>query len=165
MRSDLINAIRALRAAPAFTAVALIVLTLGIGATTAIFSVVDAVVLRNVPFDSPDRLMSVADIDTRPQGFTGGYTTPQDFLDWRKATDVFEDLAAVTGAGEFTLREGGHPEPLRASRTTANLFSQLRVGPRLGRLYSTENEVAGNQKVALISDSLWKRRFGGTTDV
>lgn len=165
MRSDLVNALRALRAAPAFTAVALIVLTLGIGATTAIFSVVDAVVLRNVPFDSPDRLMSVADIDTRPQGFEGGHTTAQDFLDWRQATDVFEGLAAVTGAGGFTLREGGHPEPLRVSRTTASLFSILRVSPRLGRIYSVEHEVEGNHKVAVISDSLWKRRFGGTDDV
>ena len=165
MRSDLLNAIRALRAAPAFTAVALIVLTLGIGATTAIFSVVDAVVLRNVPFDSPNRLMSVADIDTRPQGFEGGHTTPQDFTDWRQATDVFEGLAAVTGAGGFTLREGGHPEPLRVSRTTANLLGVLRVSPQLGHFYSSDNEVDGNHKVAVISDSLWKRRFGGTVDV
>jgi len=165
MRSDLLNAIRALRAAPGFTAVALVVLTLGIGATTAIFSVVDAVVLRNVPFDSPDRLMSVADMDTRPDGFAGGYTTAQDFLDWRKATDVFEGLAAVTGAGGFTLREGGHPEPLRVSRTTANLFGLLRVSPQLGHVYSADNEVDGSHKVALISHDLWKRRFGGTADV
>jgi putative ABC transport system permease protein len=165
MRSDLFNAIRALRAAPAFTAVALIVLTLGIGATTAIFSVVDAVVLRNIPFDSPDRLMSVADIDTRPDGFAGGHTTPQDFADWRQATDVFEGLAAVTRGGSFTLREGGHPERLRVSQTTANLLSLLRVSPQLGRFYSSDNEVDGNHKVAVISDSLWKRRFGGTPDV
>ena len=165
MRSDLLNAIRALRAAPSFTAVALIVLTIGIGATTAIFSIVDAVVLRNVPFDSPDRLMSVADIDTRPQGSQGAHTTPQDFTDWRQATDVFEGLAAVTGAGGFTLREGGHPEPLRVSRTTANFFNLLRVSPQLGRFYSTENEIDGNHKVAVISDSLWKRRLGGTVDV
>ena len=165
MRSDLLNAFRALRAAPAFTAVALIVLTLGIGATTAIFSVVDAVVLRNISFDSPDRLMSVADIDTRPDGFVGGHTTPQDFSDWRQATDVFEGLAAVTGGGSFTLREGGHPERLRTSQTTANLLSLLRVSPQLGRFYSSDNEVDGNHKVAVISDSLWKRRFGGAADV
>ena len=165
MRSDLVNAIRALRAAPAFTAVALIVLTLGIGATTAIFSVVDPVVLRNIPFESPDRLMSVADIDTRRQGLQGGQTTPQDFTDWRQATDVFEGLAAVTGGGGFILREGGHPEQIRANRTTANFFSLLRVSPQLGRVYSSDNEVDGNHRVAVISDSLWKRRFGGTSDV
>jgi putative ABC transport system permease protein len=168
MRQDLINALRALRAAPAFTAVALIVLTLGIGATTAIFSVVDAVVLRNVPFSEPDRLVSVADIDTRPDGFQGGSTTAQDYLDWLGATGdqgVFEGLAAVTRGGGFTLREGGHPEALLVLRTTANLFGLLRVAPRLGRTYTPAEEVDGQHRVAVISDSLWKRRFGGTADV
>ena len=168
MRRDLINALRALRAAPAFTAVALTVLTLGIGATTAIFSVVDATVLRNVPFAQPNRLMSVADIDTRPDGFQGGYTTAQDYLDWLGATGAqgaFEGLAAVTGGGGFTLREGGHPEVLRVSRTTANLFGLLRVSPRIGRAYTADQEIDGNHKVAVISHALWKRRFGGTPDV
>jgi putative ABC transport system permease protein len=165
MRADLLNALRALRAAPSFTAVALTVLTLGIGATTAIFSVVDAVVLRNVPFADPDRLVSVAHIDTRRDGFVGGHTTAQDFLDWVAAQDVFEALAATTGGGGFTLRDGGHPESLRVSRTTANLFSVLRVSPQLGRLYEPANEVDGNHRVAVISHTLWQRRFGGTPDV
>lgn len=165
MRSDLINALRALRAAPSFTAVALIVLTLGIGATTAIFSVVDGVVLRNVPFDEPDRLISVADIDTRPEGFLGGHTTAPDYLDWAAGQTAFESLAAVTGGGGFVVRDGGHPENLPASRTTASLFSVLRVAPQMGRLYTADNEVEGNHFVAVISHSLWQRRFGGAPDV
>jgi putative ABC transport system permease protein len=165
MRSDLINALRALRAAPSFTAVALIVLTLGIGATTAIFSVVDGVVLRNVPFDEPDRLISVADIDTRPDGFLGGHTTAPDYMDWAAGQTAFESLAAVTGGGGFVVRDGGHPENLPASRTTANLFSVLRVAPQMGRLYTADNEVEGNHFVAVISHSLWQRRFGGAPDV
>ena len=88
MRSDVTNAFRALRSAKSFTAVALIVLTLGIGATTAIFSVVDGVVLRNVPFVEPDRLISIADIDTKPDGFVGGHTTAPDYLDWVGADHV-----------------------------------------------------------------------------
>src|SRR5512140_1352746 len=95
MRRDLSDAFRALRGAPGFTAVALIVLTLGIGATTAIFSVVDAVALRNVPFADPNRLVAVASVDTR-QMFEGGYTTPQDYLDWVAGQNVFEGLAAVS---------------------------------------------------------------------
>lgn len=166
MRSDLLNALRALRAAPAFTAVALTVLTLGIGASTAIFSVVDAVVLRNVPFEDPDRLMSVAHMDTRRDGFVGGTTTAPDFKDWSAGQDVFEALAATSGGGSgFTLRDGGHPEALRVSRTTSNLFAVLRVSPQMGRSYATEHEVEGNHRVAVISHSLWQRRFGGLPDV
>lgn len=165
MRSDLINAFRALRSAPSFTAVALIVLTLGIGATTAIFSVVDGVVLRNLPFDEPDRLLSVADIDTRPEGFRGGHTTAQDYLDWVAGQTQFEGLAATTGGGGFTVRDGGFPENLPATRATSNLFALLRVQPQLGRVFTAEHEVDGNHRVALISHSLWQRRFGGTSDV
>lgn len=165
MRSDLTNAFRALRSAPSFTAVALIVLTLGIGATTAIFSVVDGVVLRNVPFADPDRLMSVADIDTRPDGFVGGHTTAQDYLDWVAGQTSFESLAATTGGGGFTVRDGGHPESLPTTRATSNLFALLRVQPQLGRLFTTEHEVEGNHTVALISHSLWQRRFAGAPDV
>ena len=165
MRSDVINAFRALRAAPSFTAVALIVLTLGIGATTAIFSVVDAVVLRNVPFDDPNRLVSIADIDTKRDGFVGGHTTAPDYLDWAAGQTTLEGLAAVTGGGGFTVRDGGHPESLPTSRSTANLFSLLRVSPQLGTLFTSAHEVEGNHRVAVISDALWKRRFGGTPDV
>ena len=165
MRSDLINALRALRSAPSFTAVALIVLTLGIGATTAIFSVVDGVVLRNVPFDEPDRLLNIADIDTRPDGFVGGHTTAPDYLDWVAGQTMFEGLAAVTGGGGFTVRDGGYPENLPTTRTTSNLFGLLRVTPQLGTLFTPQHEVEGNHRVAVISHTLWQRRFGGTPDV
>jgi predicted permease len=166
MRSDLISALRGLRASPGFTTVALVVLTLGIGATTAIFSVVDAVALRNVPFADPNRLIAVADIDTRREGFVGGQTTPQDYLDWvAGTTGIFEGLAAVTGGGGFTLRDAGPPENLRATRVTSNLFGLLRVAPQRGRLLTPDDEVDGRHRVALISDRLWKRRFGGTDDV
>jgi putative ABC transport system permease protein len=165
MRAHILNALRALKAAPSFTAVALIVLTLGIGASTAIFSVVDAVVLRNVPFDDPDRLVHVMDVDTRPDGFKGGYTTVPEYTDWSSGATTFEAIGASTGAGGFTVRDGGHPESLPTTRVTASLFSVLRVRPQMGRLFTTDHEVDGNHKVVLISDRLWKRRFGGAADV
>ena len=165
MRADILNAFRALRAAPSFTIVSLIVLTMGIGATTAIFSVVDGVVLQNVPFDQPERLMSVADMDTQPDGFVGGHTTAQDYLDWTARQMTFEGLAAVSGAGGFAVRDGGFPESLRTTRATANLFSLLRVRPQLGAAFTADHEVEGNEKVAVISHALWQRRFGGTEDL
>ncbi len=165
MRADLINAVRSLRAAPSFTVVALVVLTLGIGATTAIFSVVDAVVLRNVPFDEPDRLVRVLDVDQRPDGFVGGHTTAPDYADWAAAQTSFEALAAVGGGGNFTLRDNGYPERLRVNQVTANLFSVLRVRPQLGQLFSASNEVDGNHRVALLSHGFWQRRFNGDPGV
>lgn len=165
MRADLINAIRSLRSAPSFTVVALVVLTLGIGATTAIFSVVDAVALRNVPFPDGDRLMHVADIDLRPNGFTGGHTTTQDYMDWVAAQTSFESLAATSGSGAFTVRDGGFPERLTTIQATSNLFTVLQVKPMLGRTFTQEHEVTGNHKVAVISYGLWQRRFGGAPDV
>src|SRR5688572_32241465 len=100
---DLRHAVRALRATPSFTAVALTVLTLSIGASTAIFSVVDAVVLRGLPFDESDRLVAVGELNTRNSSTTPlNRAAPQNFLDWRDQQDVFTGLAAV-GFAEITL--------------------------------------------------------------
>src|SRR5688572_32268574 len=100
MREDLKTAIRSLRKSPTFTAVALIVLALGIGAGTAIFSVVDAVVLRGLPFHEHDRLVAVLEHDTlRPTTFGGGSTTPQTYLDWRRMQESFEAVAGVGSSG------------------------------------------------------------------
>jgi predicted permease len=165
MRSDLINAFRALRADPSFTTVALIVLTLGIGATAAIFSVVDGVVLRNVPFNDPNRLIAIADIDTRRDGFVGGHTTVPDYLDWVAGQTTFEALAAVTGGAALVVRDAGYPENLTNTRATASLFEVLRVSPAMGRVFTAEHEVEGNHRVAVISHGLWQRRFGGAPDV
>lgn len=98
MREDLGTAVRSLRKSPTFTSVALIVLALGIGAGTAIFSVVDAVVLRGLPFDEHDRLAAVLEHDTRrPTTFGGGMTTTQNYLDWRAQQQAFEGVTAVGG--------------------------------------------------------------------
>ena len=169
MHDDLKAAFRSLRSSKGFTIASLIVLTLGIGATTAIFSVVDAVVLRGLPFDEHDRLVAVGE-RARPSGrFVNpdrdpdalGFVAPQNYVDWAAQQQVFESMAAI-GSGWLTLREpGGEPESLVPQRVTADFFKVLRVRPAIGRTFTAENEVAGRDRVAVLSDALWRRRFGG----
>ena len=142
------------------TAVVLVVLTLGIGASTAIFSVVDAVVLRGLPFDEGDGLAGVSRVDLRSGSLeAAGFAAP-DVIDYRQRQDVFEALAAVPeGPSQFTLG-GDTAEKVYGTRSTANLFAVLRVQPALGRVFSAEHEIRGNHRVVLISDGLWHRRFG-----
>src|SRR5688500_14710075 len=166
---DMRHAVRALRAAPGFTVIALIILTLGIGASTAIFSVVDAVVLRGLPFDEHDRLVAVGerrlprpgDINRTPPADPAAVSSsaPQNYADWAKQQQVFESMAAIAG-GAFTLREAGaEPEEVRAQRVTADFFKVLREQPVLGRTFTAENEVEGNHRIVILSDGLWRRRF------
>ena len=114
VRDDLRTAVRSLRSSPTFTVVALIVLALGIGAGTAIFSVVDAVVLRGLPFDAHDRLVAVLEDKSHAAGLFGGTTTPQTYLDWRERQQSFDGLAAVSTAS-FGLRYAeGHPQTVES---------------------------------------------------
>jgi putative ABC transport system permease protein len=156
---DIRDAIRSLQAAPGFTTVALIVLTLGIGASTAIFSVVDAVILRALPFEEGDRVVQVGRI-SKPMMNPTSEAAPN-FLDWRAQQDVFQYFAASAG-GDLTVRSDGvgEPEVLRGNRVTADLFPLLRVMPAMGRTFTAEDEIDGRHHVALISDDLWRRRFG-----
>jgi putative ABC transport system permease protein len=174
MSDDVRAAFRSLRSSPGFTTVALLVLTLGIGATTAIFSVVDAVVLRGLPFDEHDRLVAVG--ERRPPGrmfFLAdardpdalSSASPQNYTDWAAQQRVFESIAAVAG-GSFTLHEpGAEPEDLRGQRVTAGFFDVLRSRPLIGRPFTTANEVDGHHRVAVLSNALWRRHFGGDPDV
>lgn len=167
MRDDLKAAIRSFRYSMSVTAVALVVLTLGIGASTAIFSVVDAVVLRALPFDEHDRLVAVG--ERRTPGPTADPTrdplqlssiAPQNYIDWAAQQQVFEAMAAI-GFGAFTLRyPGAEPEELRAQRVTAGFFDVLRVRPAIGQPFTANHEADGRHRVAVLSDGLWRRRFG-----
>ena len=169
MRDDLRTAFRSLRSSRGVALAALIVLTLGIGATTAIFSVVDAVVLRGLPFDEHDRLVAVGE-RRAPSGRTGinardpdalGYVAPQNYTDWAARQQVFESIAAI-GSGWLTLREPGvEPVSLVPQRVTAQFFDVLRVQPAIGRAFTAEAEVSGRDRVAVLSNALWRRRFGG----
>ena len=174
---------RALRAAPGFTIVALIVLTLGIGATTAIFSVVDAVVLRALPFDEPERLVALgersvprkegkavpAGMPVMP-GMDAGdpqalvRVQPQNYLDWTAQQQVFESMAAIADS-EFTLQmPGAAPEDVAAERVTAGFFDVLRIRPAIGRVFTADNEVDGRHRVAVLSDAFWREHLGASPD-
>ena len=168
MLDDLKAAIRSLRSSASVTVVTVTVLALGIGATTAIFSVVDAVVLRGLPFDEHDRLVAVGerqptrlriDPDADPDAI--GAASPQNYLDWAAQQQVFDAIAAIA-SGAVTLRESGaEPEDLPAQRVTSGFFDVLRVRPVLGRAFSAENQIEGCHRVAVLSDALWRHRFGG----
>jgi len=172
MANDLRFALRSLRATPTVTLVALLVLVLGIGATTAIFSVVDAVVLRGLPFDEHDRLVAVgqrrapnpnapAPAVPNPDPAALGSAAPQNYMDWAARQQVFESMAAIA-SGSLTLREpGAKPEDMRAQRVTAQFFDVLRSHPVRGHVFTKDNEIDGRHQVVVLSDSLWQRRFGG----
>src|SRR5687768_3218678 len=149
MRDDLKNAVRSLLHSRGFTAVALTVLALGIGASTAIFSVVDAVVLRGLPFDEQDRLAVILEYDPA-RSTKGRPTTMPTLLDWRRSQRSFESIAGASRAS-FRIRGAGD-EPMFATgqRVTHGFFETLRVQPLLGRSFRADEEAAGAPKVAAI---------------
>jgi putative ABC transport system permease protein len=164
---DLRHAARALAAAPAFSGVALVILTLSIGASTSIYSLVDAVVLRPLPFDRSDRLVEVEEFNFKdPAGGGSNLAAPQNFLDWRDQQTSFTALAAIVDAS-ISLRgeNGSEPETLPSQMVSANFFSVLGVRPLIGQPFTAANEADGRARVAVISHGLWQRRFGGAPDV
>jgi predicted permease len=161
---DVRDAIRSLRSAPTFTIVALIVVSLAIGATTAIFSVVDAVALRGLPYDEPDRLVQVGTRDRRTAAFES-YQPPQNVADWQARQNVFVALAATQSAGGFTVAENGALKDLPTLQVTAGYFDVYRAYPQIGRVFIHEDHVEGGRRVALISDGFWRRHFGADPNV
>ncbi len=160
---DLRSALRRLRRAPGFTFAAVVCLALGIGANTAIFSVINAVLLRPLPYPRADRVMMVweaRDADRVSRNNVAAYN----FLPWKAASGVFERLAAV-----YDTRVGltGHGEPLQVpvEYASADLFPMLAMRPILGRTYSPDEDVPGAAPVVVLSHGLWQRRFGGARDV
>src|SRR5262249_17074001 len=148
---------------PAFTAIAIITLALGIGANTAIFSVVNAVLLRTLPVADPDRLVMVYEANMT-RGFNRGSVAPGNYLTWKAPQTPFEEIAAF-GAQSFTLAGNDGAEMLEGARVSANLFSLLRTAPSRGRAFTSEEDRPGGERVAILSHSLWKRRFGGAQDI
>jgi putative ABC transport system permease protein len=152
---------------PGFTVVALLVLTLSIGVLTAIFSLVDAVVLRPLPFEASDRLVAVGERHiTEHSSASRDRVAPQNFLDWRDRQNVFTGLAGTWETSIILRRDGaGEPEVLRAWWVTADFFPVLKVMPAIGRPFTIDNEGNGRARVAVISHALWQRRFGGAADI
>jgi predicted permease len=160
--SDLRYGLRLLHHAPGFTAVAVGALALGIGANTAIFSTVDAVLLRPLPFADPDRIVMVWE-DNSAASFPKNTPAQGNFVDWKKRNHVFSDMAASKGASA-NLTADGPPEQVVGRATTANFFDVLGVRPIAGRIF-TEDEDRVGAPVAVISYALWQRRYAGAPGV
>ena len=150
---DIRYGLRRLWKAPGFTLAVVLVLALGIGATTAIFSVIDAALLRPLPYPEPERLVDVSHPGQIPVSF------PQ-YLDWKRDTEVFADLGTYWRT-TYALTGEGEPELLKVGRMSANVPRMMGVVPRVGRLFSPAEDLPGSEPVLMLSEALWRRRFGG----
>ena len=161
--NDLRYAVRLQQKNPAFTIVAVIALALGIGANTAIFSVVNTVLLQPLPYKDPERLVMVWEEATKA-GYPTDTPTAANFVDWRDQNHVFEGMAAIDDTS-FNLTGSGDPERLEGRRVSADLFPLLGVEPQLGRVFTATEDQPGSERVVLLSYGLWQRRFGGDTGI
>jgi len=162
---DIRYSVRSLIKTPGFTSVAVIVLALGIGANTAIFTVVNAVLLRPLPYPDSDRLVMLW--ETNPRFQIGVDTLPVthgNFMDWREQNSVFEYVSAL-GVGRWNLTGSGEPERISGASVSPNFFRLMGTEPKLGRAFRDDEEKPGAGKVVVISHSLWQRRFAGEPGV
>lgn len=158
---DLRYGFRVLLKNPGVSAVAVLTLALGIGANTALFSVVNAVLLRPLPYREPDRLVSLwANVPEHGRW----RVTPADFFDWKKQNTRFVDLSTY-GASTMTLTGDGEPEQLLGARVSTGYFSVVGMEPALGRSFLAEEDQPGKNQVVILGHSLWQRRFGGRAEV
>jgi putative ABC transport system permease protein len=163
MPHDLRFALRRLTRAPGFTAAAVICLALGIGANTAIFTVVDAVLLRPLPYHAPGRLVGVWEANAMRQS-ERNTVSPANYLDWRSDNRVFSGMAAVSDVSA-SLTGAGEPEEVSVQRATASLFPVLGLRPALGRTFTDAEDIPGGPEVAVLSHRLWERRYNADTAV
>jgi putative ABC transport system permease protein len=162
---DVRFALRMLRKNPGFTSVAVLTLALGIGGNTAIFSVVNAVLLKPLPYREPNRIVMLwTDNPSLNLGFHELPPTPPDLIEWRAQANSFEQIAGIRPS-TADLSEQGDPERLGGAQVTANFFALLGAQPSLGRLFSPEEAKPGQDKVAVISYGLWERHFGADPNV
>lgn len=163
MLKDIRYGVRSLLKRPGLTAVALITLALGIGVNTAIFSAVDSVLLRPLPFKEPERVMAVWE-HTPHLGIARNEFAPANYFDLRSQNKVFADVGAF-GQLSVNLTGEGEPEQLEGQLVTANVFQLLGVAPALGRTFASDEDQLGREHVAVLSDALWRRRFNGDPGV
>ena len=154
---DVRYALRTLARSRSFTIIAIACMAIGIGVNTTIFSVVNAILLRPFDFEDPDRLVVLQELNTR-HDYDAGVAWPN-LLDWRAQSTAFRDIGAIQGRN-FTLANVDEPERLVGSAVTWNLFPLLGMKPALGRGIRAEEDKPGAERVVLLSDGLWRRRFG-----
>jgi putative ABC transport system permease protein len=158
---DLRYALRGLRKHRAFTAVAVITLALGIGANTAIFTVINTVLLRPLPYENPDQLVDLTEtVSDRPVG-----VSYQNFVDWRTQNTVFENITALRPRESFNLTGAGESERLQGRLVSASFLSTLGIKPIRGRDFLAEDDQPNATPVAIISHALWQRRFGADESI
>src|SRR5256714_12951323 len=161
MIADIRYAIRMLAKSPAFTFIAVLTLALAIGANTAIFSVVNAVLLRPLPYPQAEQLVRI--FGTQPQ-LAEAPTSPANFLEWRTENQVFTHIATWNGQG-FNLTGTDKPERVIGARVSSDLFQLLGVQPALGRDFTAEEDREGGDRVVILSYEFWQRRFAGDPNV
>jgi putative ABC transport system permease protein len=166
-RQDLRYAIRALRRNPGFTAAAVLTLGIGVGATTTMFAVVQAVLLRPLPYAQPERLVRI--FETNPiKHWTKNVAAPANYADWKAQNTVFEEVAAYealskdgSGASDVYLTGSGEPQGLKALVVSGNLIRMLGVPPLMGRTFTDEETFEGKARVVVLSYGLWQSLYGG----
>lgn len=161
--SDLRHGLRLLRKNPGFTAVAILTLALGVGANTAMFSIVNAVLLRSLPFPDPDRLVRIY-FNNPGVGLRGVRFSVPELDDLKTQTDVFEDVSVIV-LGPTNLTGAKQPEHLEMMEVSPNYFSMLGATPELGRLFGHQDFALGFAPVVVISDALWRRSYGADPGV
>jgi putative ABC transport system permease protein len=162
---DIRYGVRSLIKTPSFTTIAVIVLALGIGANTAIFTVVNAVLLRPLPYPDSNQIVMLWETNPRFQiGVDTLPVTPGNFIDWREQPTSFEYVSAL-GVGRWSLTGAGEPERISGASVSPNFFRLMGTEPKLGRAFRDDEEKPGAGKVVVISDPLWRNRFGGELDV
>jgi putative ABC transport system permease protein len=159
-------ALRRLYKSPGFTSIAILIMALGIGANTAIFSVVHAVLLEPLPFHNPERLVQIWHVPPQSSfpGMTRFAVSAANFLDWQKQNHVFSAMALASGGG-FELTGRGKPETIRASTVTSNFFSVLGVEPIYGRVFLPEEDQPGRNREIILTYKLWQSHFGSDPHV
>ncbi|HEV2915141.1 MAG TPA: ABC transporter permease [Pyrinomonadaceae bacterium] len=156
---DLRYGVRVLRKNPGFTTVAVLTLALGIGANTAIFSIVNAVILRPLPYKEPDRVVYLQSSNTQRE-LPQNPVSPPDFLDWRTQSRSFSEMAAFENTIFRHTADSTGAERLNGYSVTANFFDLLGEKPLLGRVFTAEDEKPGADTVAILSETVWQRHFG-----
>ncbi len=153
---------RVLRNSPGFTAIAILTLALGIGANTAIFSVVNATLLKPLPFREPGKVVALWQTESAP----GSYPlTGEDYLDWKAHNKGFADMALYSWPSRANLSTGDAPEGATVIRVEANFFALLGVRPQIGRTFATGEDKKGADHVAVLSNAFWKSHFGGSREI
>jgi putative ABC transport system permease protein len=164
LRKDLAYTVRTLRRSPGFTVTAIAVTAIGIGATTAAFTLTDHVLLRPLPFADASRLVKIWE-DHRAQGIVQLEPSPANFHDWQRGATSFEAMGAYAGASVNLTGGAGEPERLEGAGVTYGMLPMLGVQPEIGRLFTADDDREGAPPTVVLSDGVWRRRFGGDSNV